>query len=308
MSDENLPLEEWKAALENARSFNTLLLQLRGFGIPIVITIMGGGVAFASKIDIPTIPVKGASIILIIIAVVLLVVVYAIYVAAKDAGDGTEAAKGAGSGTEATKDTGSGTETAKDTGSGTETAKDAGSGTETAKDTGSGTETAKDTGSGTEAAKDAGSGTELTGLEILEGAILCSVPILGLAIGVCCYRADFFGNAFAVSSPGVMGTMLFALSLLLGLYGIDRCYYYKLLIGAVKRADELERNLGFSLTRTISTMTPLKHSKNFITTMYWLPALGALMVVVVLGYLKLWTGHNEAMSGGLIKCLQDLLK
>lgn len=276
MCDENLPLEEWKAALENARSFNTLLLQLRGFGIPIVITIMGGGVAFASKIDIPTIPVKGASIILIIIAFVLLVVVYAIYVAAKDGGGGLEAAKAAGGGPEAAKAAGGG-----------------------------GPEVAKAVGGGPEAA---GSGTELTGLEIFEGAILCLVPILGLGIGLCCYRADFFGNAFAVSSPGVMGTMLFALSLLLGLYGIDRCYYYKLLIGAVKRADELERKLGFSLTRSISTMTPLKHSKNFITTMYWLPALGALMVVVTLGYLKLWTGHNEAMSGGLIKCLQDLLK
>jgi hypothetical protein len=295
MCDENLPLEEWKAALENARSFNTLLLQLRGFGIPIVITIMGGGVAFASKIDIPTIPVKGASIILIIIAFVLLVVVYAIYVAAKDGGGGLEAAKAAGGGLEAAKAAGGGPEVAKAAGGGPEVAKAAGGGPEVAKAVGGGPEAA-------------GSGTELTGLEIFEGAILCLVPILGLGIGLCCYRADFFGNAFAVSSPGVMGTMLFALSLLLGLYGIDRCYYYKLLIGAVKRADELERKLGFSLTRSISTMTPLKHSKNFITTMYWLPALGALMVVVTLGYLKLWTGHNEAMSGGLIKCLQDLLK
>ena len=56
----NPHLTEWEQALENARSFNTLLLQLRGFGIPIVITIMGGGVAFAGNIDVPSIPITYA--------------------------------------------------------------------------------------------------------------------------------------------------------------------------------------------------------------------------------------------------------
>ena len=238
MSDETLPLEEWKAALENARSFNTLLLQLRGFGIPVVITIMGGGVAFASKIDTPTIPVKYASIILTLIAIFLFLIMRAIYVAAKE---------GIG-------------------------------------------------------------GTELTRREIFEGVIFGLIPIFGLGISLLFYRKDFFNNAFTVSSPGVIGTLLFALSLLLGLYGIDRCYYYKLLIGAVKRARELEDSFGFSLTKTIGDVTPLKHSKNFITLVYWLPALGAFTAVVILVHLKLWTGHSDAMSGGgLIKCLQDLL-
>ena len=247
MSDENLPLEwkaaleEWKAALENARSFNTLLLQLRGFGIPIVITIMGGGVAFASKIDIPTIPVKYYSFVLIVIAVVLFCTMAAIYRAAKGKTDETKIAA-------------------------------------------------------------------LTKTEIWEGIILGLVPISGLGISLGFYYRDFFNNAFVVSSPGVVGTILFALSLLLGLYGIDRCYYYKLLMGAVKRASKLESDLRFSLTKTISDVTPLEHSKNFITTMYWLPALGALMAVVILGYLRLWTGHSEAMSGGLIKCLEEVLK
>jgi hypothetical protein len=253
MSDENLPemsdkklfLEEWKAALENARSFNTLLLQLRGFGIPVVITIMGGGVAFASKIDIPTIPVQYFTIFLMVIAPGLLFVMLAIYLATRG-----KAAKG----------------------------------------------------------KERIKIAALTGIEIAEGILLFLVPILGLGISFKFHRTDWLGNAFAVSSPGVVGTILFALSLLLGLYGIDRCYYYKLLMGAVKRASELEDKLGFSLTETISDVTPLEHSKNFITTMYWLPALGALMAVVILGYLKLWTGHSEAMSGGLIKCLEELLK
>jgi len=72
---------------------------------------------------------------------------------------------------------------------------------------------------------------------------------------------------------------------------MDRCYYYKLLIGAVKRARELEdaEPLKFSLTKTIGEVTPLPHSKSLITTMYWLPALGALIAVVILGYLELWT-------------------
>src|SRR5687767_5778906 len=71
MSSTNLLLQEWKEALRNARSFNTLLLQLRGFGIPIVITIMGGGVAFATNIDIPSIPVTYASIAMVVIAFLL---------------------------------------------------------------------------------------------------------------------------------------------------------------------------------------------------------------------------------------------
>jgi hypothetical protein len=224
MSDKKLLLEEWKAALENARSFNTLLLQLRGFGIPIVITIMGGGVAFASKIDIPTIPVKYASIILICIALFLLVLLIAIYVAAKT--------------------------------------------------------------------KKRSGGTDLTLLEICEGAILWFVPVCGWGYSRWFYSQDLYGNAFTVSSPGVIGTLLFALSLLFGLYGIDRCYYYRLLIGAVSRAGKLEDLLGFSLTKTISDVTPLNHSKNVITTVYWLPALGALIAVMFLGYLNLWTGHR----------------
>src|SRR5690349_21483959 len=133
MGDENLTLEEWKAALDNARGFNTLLLQLRGFGIPVVITIMGGGVAFASKIDIPTIPVKYASIILMVIALVLLLVMIAVYFAAK-----------AGSGN-----------------------------------------------------------TDLTRIEKIEGTILWLVPILGLGLSLIFHGTDFFGNTFAVSSPGV---------------------------------------------------------------------------------------------------------
>jgi len=68
---------------------------------------------------------------------------------------------------------------------------------------------------------------------------------------------------------------------------VPKCYYYRLLMGAVNRADELEKKLGFSLTSSISKETPGTHAMTLITTMYWLPALGALVAVVVLTYLKL---------------------
>ncbi|SRR6266404_2426092 len=232
-------MPEWKEALKNARSFNTLLLQLRGFGIPIVITILGGGFAFASNIDIPKIPVKYGSITLILGAALLLVIVALINSAAK-----------AGTG---------------------------------------------DTG--------------LTKVEKAQGAILCLALIGPLALTAYVYPHEFFGSTFSMSNPGVIGTTLFALSLLLGLYGIDRCYYYKLLIGGVKRARDLEDSFGFRLTKTIGDVTPLTHSKSLITTMYWLPAFGALVAVVMLTYLRLWIGHSEPVSGGgLIKCLLDSIK
>ena len=42
---DNFLLEEWKVATENARHFNDLLMRLRTLGLPMVITIIGAGVA-----------------------------------------------------------------------------------------------------------------------------------------------------------------------------------------------------------------------------------------------------------------------
>jgi hypothetical protein len=219
---ENLPLEEWKAALENARNFNNLLLQLRGFGIPVVITIMGGGVAFGSKIELPRISVRWFSFGFIGIAILLALIMIFIYVAARKGSPDTSLSK----------------------------------------------------------------------FEIAEGVILWAVPFVTLVATIYFRGRDSFGTTFAVANPGVIGIVLFALCLLLGLYSMDRCYYYRLLIGAVKRADCLETKpefgLRFSLTGSISGETPPDHAKTLITTMYWLPALGALIAVTVLGYLNLW--------------------
>jgi hypothetical protein len=237
MTDKELHLEEWKQALENARSFNGLLLQLRGFGIPIVITIMGGGFAFASNIEIPNLPVKYGSIILLAITLLLLVILLLIWGALEKTPS-----------------------------------------------------------------------TSLAGFEKLEGLVLIAVPLIAVVFTICLRGwHGAFDSTAVVANPTVIGIVLFALSLLLGLYGIDRCYYYRLLIGAVKRVAFLEGKLGFSLTKSIGDETPGTHSKILITTMYWLPALGALLAVVLLTYLRLWTGHSET-SGGFVKCLQDVLK
>ena len=55
-----MQLEEWKTAQENARHFNDLLLRVRAFGIPVVVTIMGGGVALGPRVLLPNIPVLWA--------------------------------------------------------------------------------------------------------------------------------------------------------------------------------------------------------------------------------------------------------
>lgn len=230
-------LIEWQEALRNARSFNTLLLQLRGFGIPIVITIMGGGVAFASNIDIPNIPVTYASIALVVIAFLLVFILVVIGQALQQTPD-----------------------------------------------------------------------TALSGFEKSEGYVLIAIPLLAVILTTCFRYRDLVSGAFVVANPGVIGIVLFALILLLGLYGIDRCYYYRMLIGAVKRAAELEALQGFELTSSVAKETPPEHAKTLITTMYWLPALGALSAAVVLTFLNVWTGQREPVSDGVIKCLMDALK
>ena len=234
----NPHLTEWEQALENARSFNTLLLQLRGFGIPIVITIMGGGVAFAGNIDVPSIPITYAHVILSLIAVSVFLVVFFIWRAMS--------------------------------------------------------KTPK---------------TSLSRAEKCEGCVLIAVPLFSIGLTFAFRRHASIDPAFMMANPAVIAIVLFGLLLLLGLYGIDRCYYYRLLIGAVLHAETLEKKLGFSLTTAISNETPGDHSKTLITTMYWLPTFGALLAVVSLAYLRVWTGNTQSSSGAsLIKCLMNALR
>ena len=54
---DNFLLEEWKVATENARHFNDLLMRLRTLGLPMVITIIGAGVALLGtglKLQLPS--------------------------------------------------------------------------------------------------------------------------------------------------------------------------------------------------------------------------------------------------------------
>jgi len=234
----NPHLIEWQQTLENARSFNTLLLQLRGFGIPIVITIMGGGVAFAANVNIvPGIPVRYAHFILLAISAFLTIVIVTVILALR------------------TNDK-----------------------------------------------------IKLTSIEKLQGALLIAVPIVAIALTFIVRGRASLDDRFVVTNPGVAAIVLFGLFLLLGLYGIDRCYYYRLLIGAVLHAEALEGGLGFSLTSSISKATPGSHSKMVITTMYWLPAFGALLAIATLAYLNVWTGHTANSSDGFVKCLMSLIQ
>jgi hypothetical protein len=267
-----MALREWDAALKNARSFNTLLLQLRSFGIPIVVTIMGGGLAFSNQVPVPNLHVWMASVMFILMTVLLFIAFCLFHVAAKADTD-----KAGVTLVEELPDTFSAdvtiVEKLQDTLNADVTL------VEKLQDTFNAEVT------NVKRVRDAG----LAPVEKVQGFILIASMILILGVTAACYPHDFFGNTFSVGSPVVIGIVLFALSLLLGLYGMDRFYYDKLLMGAVNRARHLEKQLGFTLTHTIRKTIPPQHARTLITTMYWLPALSAIVAIMVLGYWKLWT-------------------
>jgi hypothetical protein len=76
-------------------------------------------------------------------------------------------------------------------------------------------------------------------------------------------------------------TLLAAVVLLTSLYILDRFYYYKLLIGAVRRLTELEEELGFEITARTSQVIPPKYSTNIVTLFYCLPGIILLMLACV---------------------------
>lgn len=80
--------------------------------------------------------------------------------------------------------------------------------------------------------------------------------------------------------------ILAGLALLSALYALDRFYYYKLLVGAINRATELEPQLGFKLTERISRSITQPQATRLITWFYWVPGfmtlVGFLIIIQVL--------------------------
>jgi len=76
--------------------------------------------------------------------------------------------------------------------------------------------------------------------------------------------------------------LFFALTVLIVLYALDRFYYFKLLRGAVHRATELEDELGYKMTATISQWVLPQHAASIITLLYFLPGIAGYVAMLTL--------------------------
>ena len=83
------------------------------------------------------------------------------------------------------------------------------------------------------------------------------------------------------SIPLAVFVLAFGLMLMVSLYFLDRFYYYCLLMGAVKRLEELEDDLNYQVSHKISWLTPRHRSAAATTLLYFLPGM--------IGYLMLFT-------------------
>ncbi len=96
------------------------------------------------------------------------------------------------------------------------------------------------------------------------------------------------GLGYSLSARPIV--LFFALAVLVVLYVLDRFYYYKLLMGAVGRAAELEEALGFRMTKTITNFVLPQHAATTITLLYFVPGMAAFcLLLVLLGFNPLIT-------------------
>jgi hypothetical protein len=121
-----------------------------------------------------------------------------------------------------------------------------------------------------------------------EIAMWTSVPVLALAMAggyvyLCLSGAIDLKDKHSLNAGPLI--LFFALSVLVVLYALDRFYYFKLLMGAVNRAETLERELGYTMTRTISEFIEPQHAASIITLMYYVPGIaGYLALMLLVGF------------------------
>lgn len=224
----HLQLEEWRVAREYARHFDDLLLRLRTFGIPIVVTILGAGIAFGTQVKSDQIPISYFTfgILFTFLLPVLVLALLLIPSSSESASSNSNDLN-----------------------------------------------------------------TKATWFEAILGFIWVAFPVVVYLITLSNEGTSvFFGNSRHVTFPATIAITIFALALLVGLYGLDRFYYFRLLIGAVNRSKTLEVKLGFELGTEIARSTVHDVSKNVITLLYFLPAIGAQTAILGLGFGELWFG------------------
>jgi len=112
-----------------------------------------------------------------------------------------------------------------------------------------------------------------------------SVTLVALMMGaafwslVCANRIHLTHEHTLNAGPLIL---FFALAVLIVLYALDRFYYYKLLLGAVKRATDLEVGLGYEMTSTISGHIQPQHAASIITLLYYLPGMTSYVALLIL--------------------------
>ena len=215
---DNFLLEEWKVATENARHFNDLLMRLRTLGLPMVITIIGAGVALLGtglELQLPRYVIDFAG----IVFAVLVLLIFITSIIRKDW------------------------------------------------------------------AKEHEFPVPLYGWERVAWGLVTLV-FFGFFCAALIYDGFFFVGGLTDHKEYLAGVfvMLLGLVLLVALYSLDRFYYYKLLIGAIKRAGEIERqsNLSYHLTERTAESITQPNATRLITWFYWMPGFCTLMGSLIL--------------------------
>lgn len=79
--------------------------------------------------------------------------------------------------------------------------------------------------------------------------------------------------------PLAAPVLLAAIVLVTSIYALDRFYYYLLVVGAVRRTQQLEEQLGFELSKTISGNTPEDLTRMVLLFVYVPPILLGELIV-----------------------------
>jgi hypothetical protein len=216
---------EWQMTLQVAQHFNDLLMRLRSFGLPLLVTVMGLGVGLSFKYEIREVP--GWATLAIVTANCLVVVPLTVL---------TSIRPGWGNPPKNWRE---------------------------------------------------GHASDLPdgSLEFVERLMWACPPILAFITFL--YFTCRVGNNLSllerhVTYSGSLPVLLFGLGLLLVLYTLDRFYYYKLLLGAVCRATEIESGFGIELTSRISSLINSSQSAAVVTFIYFIPGLIGYFVALAL--------------------------
>jgi hypothetical protein len=214
-------LREWQTAMQVAQHFNDLLMRLRSFGLPLLVTVGAVGFAFSLDRRVEQVPNWAAGAILSVNAVLMLAVVVLLL-----------PREGWGRPSEEARDY-----------------------------------------------------PIKGGLEFWEKVMWCLPPVFAAATAVSYWLLVPFRpinlTEKEACSAGVP-VLVFGLTVLVVLYALDRFYYYKLLLGAVNRSSELEKQLSFTLTDTITALTAPKQSATIVTLIYFLPGIAAYAILLIL--------------------------